>query len=115
MEPPEAGWATSARIEKVIDGDTVMVSITRTFPLRIRNLRCPELNQAGGKEAKQALSELVITLPATIFVPAKHDLSLMDIASFQRIVGDLWLGHINVHDYMIDNGFGIEGTKEGIS
>jgi hypothetical protein len=39
----------------------------------------------------------------------------MDIASFQRIVGDLWLGHINVHDYMIDNGFGIEGKKEGVN
>lgn len=114
MNRPEAGLGTRVKIERVIDGDTLVVSVTRSFPLRIRGLRCPEKNENGGKEAKEALQQLAES-GAEPFIFVHHpDKYLTGINTFDRILGDLYFADQNVKDWMIENGFCISGSKEGI-
>ncbi len=51
-----------AKVEKVVDGDTIEVSCDfRDFNFKIRSLGidAPELNEPGGKEAKEFLKERI--------------------------------------------------------
>lgn len=37
MEQPDLGWTTPVKVERVIDGDTIEVSITRRFMVRLQD------------------------------------------------------------------------------
>lgn len=51
----------SARVSKVVDGDTIRVQVGRGDPLKVRliEIDAPEPNQPYGREARQALAGLV--------------------------------------------------------
>ncbi len=52
-----------AKITKVIDGDTVRLEIEERdfdFPLRIKDIAAPELNEVGGAESQRWLEDLIL-------------------------------------------------------
>jgi endonuclease YncB( thermonuclease family) len=113
---PEAGWASKVKVERVIDGDTILVSVTRIFPIRVRNLRCAEKNEVGGLEAKNAASNLLNNAKEIlVFIPAGNDLLLTDVNTFNRIIGDLYVDGVSFQEWMINNGYGVVGSKEGVT
>ena len=119
---PIPGWTTKAKIERVKDGDTVEVSITRRFALRLihRNehgllFKAPELNTPEGVESKNYLIKLLglsvrqldNTKDITVFIPTNKDNKLMDMNSFERLLGELWVDGKMVTRLMIDAGHAI--------
>lgn len=104
MEKPAHGLSTAVDFIKCHDGDTVTVRFTREFDVRLKDINAPELRDEGGKESRDALTELLKQGELTLFVPAGKSLSLMDISSFTRIVGSLWVGDVNVQDEHVKNG-----------
>lgn len=87
MEP---GIITEVDFVRAIDGDTIEVEITRRFSIRLRNIDCPERNTPEGQEAKAEVQKLLEESDRILaFIPSNDPVKLMDINSFNRIIGDL--------------------------
>lgn len=98
MNPPRPGLCSPIKIIRVIDGDTIKVELTRTFNVRLvhansksQQFNCPEKNTAEGQEAKVFVESVVKDKDITLFVPTGEDQKLMDINSFNRILGEIWI------------------------
>lgn len=92
MSAPVPGITTVAKVVDVTDVDTVKFEITRTFHIRIRDCIGAESNTEKGKIAKAFLENLLKDNPELIvFIPTNDPHKLMDMNSFNRLVGDLWL------------------------
>lgn len=91
-EVPEPGITTKAKVIKVVDVDTIGFEITRTFNIRINGLLGAEKNTDKGKAAKAFLEALLKDNPElTVFIATHDPHKLMDINSFNRLLGDVWL------------------------
>lgn len=103
---PEPGITTKADVIQVSDGDTIKVQIIRTFDVRIRGLMCAEHNTPKGKEEKAFLTSK-IGKEVTIFIPSNDSHKLMDMNSFNRLIGDVWFSDgTNLAEFMDANGMG---------
>lgn len=115
MSRPPLGLSTEVEIvnRPKSDADTLRVRITREFNVRLSNTSCPEKDTIAGKDAKAFVDSLVP--PGTIltlFIPTGNPINLMDINSFERIVGELWLDDENeLGEYLNYQGYG-RPTKE---
>ena len=87
-----------AEVKRVIDGDTVGVEISRRFNIRIRDLLVAEKDTAKGKAAKDFLAKEIAGEEVVVFIPSNDPHKLMDINSFNRLVGDVWHNGMNVVD-----------------
>lgn len=124
MNKPELGLTTKATVVRVIDADTIEVAVTRTFHVRLKDLLAAEKNTPEGKLAKEWVSQqLPNGTEITLFIPANKPEKLMDINTFDRLLGYIWFkvkdAYINLADYIVDNKYGrylISGEKphEGI-
>lgn len=114
MSKPENGFSTEASIVRIVDGDTIVIEVKRQFPIRIRGLRCAEHNTDKGKEETAFLHTLIKPGDACqVFIPSNNPTTFMDFNSFNRLIGDLYIGDILIAEYMIKSGHGIAGKKEG--
>jgi len=91
------------------DGDTVSVTMISNFlwRVRLRDIDCPERNTQEGIAAKHftesVLEEAASELSAEFLVPHKirsmvwrcEPINLLDWPSFNRVVGDIWVGESN--------------------
>jgi micrococcal nuclease len=97
-----------ARVEKVVDGDTIEVTIDLGFLLttrrRLRLLRVNTAemhaheNEARAKaaDAKSRMVEL-LTGKDILIKTEKSD-------SFGRFLAEVWLGEMNVNDWLLEQG-----------
>jgi len=71
MDQPELGWTTPVKAVRVIDGDTIEVSVTKTFMVRLQDddghFDTPEIRKpaseeeiARGKECKWFMEDLLL-------------------------------------------------------
>lgn len=97
MRPPP-GLCLPCRVTRVIDGDTVEITVTGGLAWRIRliGVNCPELRHAGGKEARRFTESALRTAGEIyVWVPVPGPLweiqNLAKLLSFERVPGDLWL------------------------
>ena len=98
VDQPELGWTTEAKVTRVIDADTVEVSITRKFPVRLIDpdypdeyFNMPERRTPLGEKLRDYLVNLLVDLPVRLHIPAgKSAINFTDINSFNRIIGALW-------------------------
>ena len=129
MTAPQCGLATKAKVERIIDGDSIEVSVTRKFTIRLvyqneenKIFDAPEKNTQEGQEAIEFLMSLLTEkLPIVsntghqageecylkeviLFIPSNNPAKLMDITSFERILGEVWVDGQNVGQLMLDNG-----------
>lgn len=107
MEP----YVYRAKVEKVIDGDTIEVTIDVGFYLstkrRLRLLRVntAELHAAEGdvrakaKTAKERMAEL-LTGRDVLIRTEKSD-------SFGRFLAEVWLDQLNVNDWLLAQGLAV--------
>ena len=123
MNKPRSGFCSPVnKINRVIDADTLEVEITRKFNIRLiheneegKYFNCPEENTQEGKVAKAFVEEITsgYTTPhgtvnpeITLFVPANNTDQLMDINSFNRILGEIWIGEQKLTDILLQQGYG---------
>lgn len=90
MLVPEPGITTKAKVIAIPDGDTIKLEVTRTFNVRIRDLLVAEKNTEAGQRAIEYLNTFLKDSQVTLFVPSNDPVKLMDMNSFNRLVGDLW-------------------------
>lgn len=109
-----AGRSVLGKVIRVVDGDSLKVAIpldgkTRTFPVRIANIDCPEIrtrnaeDKALGFQAKARVEEL--TLDKLVSV----DLGEFD--KFGRLLGKIYTADdVNVGDDLISMGLAVDYT-----
>lgn len=98
-QPPQPGWTTPAKVGRVIDGDTVEVSVTRKIRVRLLDCWAPEsrtrdlAEKARGLESKRRLGELIDRAAGEVIlqVPTGQDQELAEVFTFGRVLGRLWL------------------------
>lgn len=102
---------TNLQLERIIDADTVELSVTRKFKIRIRDVNAPELNTPEGQKAKELVESLFCFVSSTnppsitVFIPSNHPEKLLDFHSFDRIVGDLIVNGIDIGQFLQDTGY----------
>lgn len=96
----QASRATySGVVIRVVDGDTVWVSIGATQPplkVRLQGVDAPEICQAGGLQARDALSGRVLGQRVTIASRAHDD--------FGRTVGTVYLQGQDINRWLVASG-----------
>jgi endonuclease YncB( thermonuclease family) len=101
----ELGIALKVHPISVHDGDTIKVLITREFSIRIRGVDTPELSTPEGKQVQKIIMDKVMNAKEVIaFIPSNDPVNLMDINSFNRIVGDLYLDGESLRSFIEKEG-----------
>ena len=64
-------WA--ARVTKVIDGNTleILTSDNETYQVKLKNIDCPEIEQAYGEEAKKLTEKLLLKKKVKVVIIGK--------------------------------------------
>lgn len=116
MQSPRNGITTEARIVEVIDGDTVEVEVCRRFKVRLSHpskyktyiFDTPEKGTLLGDAAKKYVRDLVEKHGGSVkvFIPSNGPLELMDMNSFNRLIGEIWLDDKRLTQILIDEGYG---------
>lgn len=90
------------KVERVIDGDTVMMSWKERgfeFPVRLLNINAPEMNE-GGKESKEWLKDQIEELEVIVEISPKQR-----VGKFGRILGTIISDGININQQSLAFGF----------
>ena len=110
---PKNGLTTTARIVKWRDADTPIVEIKRQFAVRLTDVEklpkyfnAPEKGTPEGENAIAFIEDYVDNEEITLFIPSNNPLNLTDIASFDRIVGEIWVGDKKLTDVLMEAGYG---------
>lgn len=124
MKIPEPGWVTEARVIRVLDGDTIEVEVARRFKVRLLDpanienklFGAPEIDTPEGVKAKNFLTGLLTDLgnvlkSVRIFIPARQGTNLMDVQTFDRLLGFVWCDGKNISDVMLKKGFILTNQK----
>ena len=81
-----------AEVLRVIDGDSIIVkNEDGKFPIRIKYIDAPEIQQKHGKESKDFLSNLISGKPVFISSPYIVDTYLMYIFMTMKLLFTLML------------------------
>ena len=101
---PKPSWTTSAKVVRVIDGDTLEVEIRRVLRVRMLDCWCPEsrmdprldesrreAEKAKGQAAKEHLTSLANGREVIVSVPMVADGDVSKIWTMGRVLGWVWL------------------------
>jgi endonuclease YncB( thermonuclease family) len=92
MSAPEPGWITEVDYVRAVDGDTIEVEIRRRFKVRIQDIDIVESNSERGQEATEYVDDKLSKAREIIVkIPTNSPLNLMDVNSFERIVGEIYV------------------------
>jgi micrococcal nuclease len=89
----------SGTVVRVIDGDTLWLRTAAEQPhevIRLQHIDAPESCQAGGKEATQALSRLVLNKTVEVKIATRDD--------YSRLVAKVFEGQTNVGEQLVRDG-----------
>jgi micrococcal nuclease len=93
----------NATLEKVVDGDTIDVTLDLGFKIyskqriRLARINAPEMSTPGGVEAKTNLITLLPIGTLLIIATKKTDI-------YGRYIGEVTLGEININDKLVADG-----------
>jgi len=90
----------TGRVERVIDGDTIIVGTNR---VRLAEIDTPELNAPYGAEAKKALSDMI--LRRTVVVEWKRR------GRYRRIIGQVYLKDNWINRDLVEMGWAQQFTR----
>lgn len=103
MEP---GLILPVNYVRAVDGDTIEFEIRRTFKLRLRDIDVYEKDTEPGQNAKEFVGDILsVTDDIIVFIPTNDPVKLMDINSFERIVGDVYIKDKKLSDILRTKGF----------
>ena len=124
MDQPDLGWTTPVKVVRVLDGDTVEVSVTKTFMVRLQDdddeFNTPEIRRPAsdeerkrGRECKRFLYNLLFDLTSgldmfddypkddvVLHIDTKESGKMAGLFTFTRIKGHLFVGGIDVTEKM---------------
>lgn len=107
---PEPGLMIPVSYVRAVDGDTVEVEIRRTFNVRLRDIDVFERNTDEGVEATEFVDTVMnFCDDILVFIPTNNPDKLMDITSFERIVGDIYVNGKLLQDLLKSKGFNKNG------
>lgn len=114
MPAPPLGLTARATVDRVLDGDTIDVSLR--LPLRIRLLDCwaPEITGRQKIFGEAAKAALVAMLPEgtqiVVNVPSGDADKLGDVLTFGRALGHVWSDPAgpSVSELMVGAGYATE-------
>ena len=107
-----AGQEWTARVSRVVDGDTLWVKKDksdtksgRSEKLRLRGIDAPEMCQDGGEAARRELRVLAQGERVRVRVVARDQ--------YGRAVADVWREHdgVDLAEYMVSEGWAWSGTS----
>lgn len=87
---PETGWITEATVDRVVDGDTLDVVVSRVVRVRLRDCWAPERYTADGPAATANLKRLCPERSRVVLRVPTHSGDLQDVFTFGRTIGDIW-------------------------
>lgn len=93
-----SGKKLSGKITKVSDGDTVTLTDNngKKYKIRLNGIDCPEMNQEYGNEARKYVEKIASGKYADVDVIGKDQ--------YNRILGILYIGKLNVNETLLKNG-----------
>ena len=102
----EPGLMIPVDYVRAVDGDTIEVEIRRTFHVRLRDIDVAEHNTEKGIEATEFVDTVMnFCDDILVFIPTNDPVKLMDITSFERIVGDIYLSGELLQDLLRKRGY----------
>lgn len=116
---PQPGYTAGCVIERVIDGDTVVVSVKHTFHVRLSDCWAPEsrtkdLEQKRlGLASKENLETLLpVGQAGIVFIPSGVDLS--KTVTLNRYLGYVWRDgdEKSANEYQVECGFATKNKRE---
>lgn len=108
---PLPGLTARAVLERVVDGDTIDVSVMLPFRIRLLDCWAPETHgpaKGVGNMAKSMMQELVPRgTRLMVHIPTEHADSATDIFSFGRVLGEVWrdADAKSLSELMVETGF----------
>jgi endonuclease YncB( thermonuclease family) len=106
----DLGLKTEVKVIRIVDGDTVEVEMVRRFNVRLTHPDGQFHTVDGSqndKDASEFLEKYIKNSPGVVlFIPANNPNKLMDVNSFNRILGELFYQQQRVTDVMLEKGFG---------
>lgn len=129
MKLPAPGIYLPCKVSEVRDGDTVVVSVSgdRVWAIRLRDCWCPESRGKGKCEAGIAAKayaeklvadgqakevEFLVAVPLVGGFNGKPANLIKRFISFDRLIGDVWIGKKRLNDLMVAAGHATR-RKEG--
>ena len=102
----EPGLMLPVEFVRAVDGDTIEVEIKRTFHVRLRDIDVIEKREPKGREATEfATFKLVYGKDILVFIPTNNPEKLMDITSFERVLGDIYIDGVKLQDLLREHGY----------
>ncbi|SHO50692.1 thermonuclease family protein [Desulfopila aestuarii] len=93
----DAGRILRGRVEKVIDGDSLIVREgKRKYEVRLWGIDCPEYGQPYGANAQKLSKALLLNKNAQVVVRTRD--------SYGRYVGVVYQGNLNVNEELVRRG-----------
>lgn len=110
-QTPIEGITLKAFATRVIDGDTFEAEIRFNVKVRLLRVNTPEKKQPGWLKFKNRLKELIFGVcydefptldPAeiTLFIPNQKPTTLLDVVTFDRFLGEVWVDGQNINDIL---------------
>ncbi len=107
-EQPKEGAAFKVDLERVIDGDTVEAVVSFKIKVRLIGVNSPEKKKPGWLKFKNRLKELIWGecfddgevcdwQEAVLFIPNNKPVTLLDVVTFDRILGEIWVDGENIN------------------
>lgn len=107
-EQPKEGAAFKVDLERVVDGDTVEATVSFKIKVRLIGVNAPEKKKPGWLKFKNRLKELIWGecfddgessdwQEATLFIPNNKPVTLLDVVTFDRILGEIWVDGENIN------------------
>jgi endonuclease YncB( thermonuclease family) len=105
-ENPEPGLIIPVGFLRAVDGDTIEVEVRRKFKVRLRDIDVVEKHESKGQEATDFVSHVLgFADSIMVFIPTNDPDKLMDITSFERLVGDIYVKGKKLQDLLRKEGF----------
>ena len=101
MTAPPLGLTTEVEYVRILDGDTIEFEIRRRFKVRLEGIDVYEKNTEQGEEATDFVDNILLDAEVIkVFIPSNNPIKLMDINSFSRIVGQVYVDDTNLTDLL---------------
>ena len=108
MTAPPLGITARATVNRVVDGDTIDVSLLLPVRIRLRDCWAPELHGAeriAGEDAKMFVEHTLGRFDQVIVsVPTSEAQSLGDVLTFGRLLGDVYVDGESLAELVVGAG-----------
>ena len=104
MTVPESGWTTEGVVTRVVDGDTLDITVTRTLRVRLLDCWAPESKsdprvaedqrereKAAGIASKNNLIKLASGASVRLHIPTDGSGVVARVSTMGRVLGTVWV------------------------